>query len=126
MDFPRTAQRDKKAGSTFGQTSSQNVSHNQVGRFDLTIEKTAARPTLVDGVVLWPPSMRGRGRWRCPEEWERTFLPMSEMAGKTAREIVYAKRRYHRMGLRTQRWREKQMGMWRAAALRQASHTEGP
>lgn len=43
MDFPRTAQRDKKAGSTFGQTSSQNAIVLPFAAIDLTIGDNMTR-----------------------------------------------------------------------------------
>lgn len=91
----------------------------------MIIEKTASRPTLVDGVVLWPPGMVGRGRWRCQEAWERVFLPMSELVGKTARQIVYAKRSAWRLQLRMERERGERLNSMRGSALRRAAGIGG-
>lgn len=88
----------------------------------MTVVKIAARPTLVDGVVLWPLGMRGHGRWRCPEDWERVFLHASELVGKTTREIVYAKRSAWRLQLRMESERSERLNAMRGSALRQAAN----
>ena len=64
--------------------------------------------------------MRGRGKWRVQEEWERTFIPLDLLDG-TPREIYKAKSHFLRVGNWVERQSKERIAKQRAIAINEAA-----
>lgn len=82
--------------------------------------KDQGLPALINGKVVWPYGMKGRGKWRVQEEWERAFIPLDLLDG-TPREIYRAKSHFLRTGNWLERMSQERISRQRAIAINEAA-----